>query len=122
MDVIVLNATVDTPKIICNDDGTISIIGRSLTEDPVAFYKSILEWVEQLKSEKIEINIRLEYLNTSSSMQIYNLLELAKKNQWKKTILVRWYYDVNDEDGCSLGKEFESMLEIPFEFFNFLDL
>jgi hypothetical protein len=122
MDAIILNATVDTPKIICNTDGTISIIGRSLTEDPVAFYKPILEWVNQLTSEKIEINVRLEYLNTSSSMQLFNLIELAKNNQWKKNILVRWFYDMNDEDSFSLGKEYESMLEIPFEFFNFLDL
>jgi hypothetical protein len=122
MDDINLNATVDTPKIICNTDGTISVIGRSLTEDPVAFYRPILEWVNQLNSEKIEINVRLEYLNTSSSMQIFNLIELAKKNQWKKTILVRLFYDMNDEDSYSLGKEYESMLEVPFEFFNFLDL
>jgi hypothetical protein len=121
MDSIVLNSTSDTPKIVCTDDGTITIIGRSLTEDPLTFYKPILDWVQQLNVENIEINVRLEYLNTSSSLQIYNLLELAKKNPRKNSIIVRWYYDMLDEDGRSLGEEFEAMLEVPFEFFNFLD-
>lgn len=122
MDSITINATNDTPKVICNIDGTISITGRSLTEDPVIFYKPILDWITQLKAENITIWIRLEYLNTSSSIQVYNLLKLAKENQWKKTILIKWFYDMNDEDGFELGKEFESFLEMPFEFYNFLDL
>ncbi len=122
MEEIIINATYDTPKIICSLDGTVSIIGRFLTEDPVIFYKPIQDWVTQIKVENLLIIIRLEYLNTSSSMQVYNLLELAKKNPWKKTVLVKWFYDMNDEDGCELGKEFESMLGLPFEFYNFLDL
>jgi len=122
MDSIVINATIDTPKVICSDDGTLSIFGRSLIENPIDFYKPILDWVKHINVENIEIIIRLEYMNTSSSMQIYNLLEQAKKNQWKKSVMVKWFYDVNDEDGIELGKEFESMLEMPFQFYNFLDL
>jgi len=122
MDSITINATADTPKIVCSADGTISVTGKSLTEDPVVFYKPILDWIEQIKTEKIEIWIRLEYLNTSSSIQIYNILKYAKENPWKKNILVKWFYDMNDEDGCEMGKDFESLLELPFEFYNFLDL
>ena len=119
MDSIILNATEDTPKIICNIDGTISIMGKSLTEDPITFYKPILGWITQINAHNLEIRVQLEYLNTSSSKQIYNLLKLAKENRWKKTVLVKWFYDENDEDGCELGKEFESLLELPFEFHNF---
>lgn len=117
-----INGTEDTPKIIGEEDGTLSIIGKSLAEDPIAFYKPVLDWVSQLESDAIVINIRLEYFNTSSSLQIYNLLKQANANQRKKNIQVNWYYDINDEEGCELGKEFESLLGFPFEFYNFLDL
>ena len=118
---ILINGTEDTPKVVGDEDGTLSIIGRSLAEDPVAFYKPVLDWVSQLKQETIEINVRLDYFNTSSSLQIYNILRNAKTNLWKKNIQINWYYDISDEEGLELGKEFESLLGIPFEFYNFLD-
>jgi hypothetical protein len=120
--IILISATEDTPKIIGSNDGKISIIGKSIIEDPIAFYKPIHDWISQIKAENIEICIQLEYLNTSSSKQVFNLLKLAKENPWKKTILVKWFYDMNDDDELELGKEFESLLELPFEFYNFLDL
>ena len=122
MEPIKLEPTRDTPKVTCNLDGTIFIIGRSLTEDPIPFYTPILSWIAQLNAENIEINIQLEYLNTSSSKQIFNLLKLAKENQSKKNIIVKWYYDENDEDGYEFGQELESLLELPFEFYNYLAL
>ena len=120
--IILISATEDTPKVIGSADGKLSIIGKSITEDSLVFYKPILEWITQIKAENIEISIQLEYLNTSSSKQIFNLLKLAKENQWKKTILIKWFYEMNDEDERELGKEYESLLEIPFEFYNFLNL
>jgi hypothetical protein len=119
MDTLKINATENTPRVICTAEGTISIIGKSISEDPIAFYKPIHDWISNLKAENIEISIQLEYLNTSSSKQIYNLLTLAKDNIWKKTFLVKWYYDINDEDEFELGKEYESLLEVPFEFYNY---
>lgn len=122
MEPIKLDPTRDTPKVLCNLDGTIFIIGRSLTEDPLPFYAPLLVWISQINAENIEINIQLEYLNTSSSKQIFNLLKVGKENQWKKNILVKWYYEENDEDGYEFGKELESFLELPFEFYNYLAL
>jgi hypothetical protein len=119
MEPIIINATENSPKVICTAEGTISIIGKSISEDPIAFYKPILDWITEVKAENLEISIQLEYLNTSSSKQIFDLLLHAKENIWKKTIIVKWYYDMNDEDELELGKEFESLLEVPFEFNNF---
>jgi len=120
MDSLIINSTEDTPKVICDKDGSISIIGKSINEDPAAFYKPVLDWIQEIKVENLVIYIKLEYLNTSSSKQIFELLKLAKENKWKKTISVKWFYDMNDEDEQDLGKEFEFLLGIPFEFFNFL--
>ena len=111
-----IKATPDTPKVTCDLDGTITLIGKSLNEDPFDFYSPILNWVKEVQAENLTIDVQLEYTNTSSSKQLYNLLKFAKENKWKKSILVKWYYNESDEDGYELGKEFESMLEIPFEF------
>jgi hypothetical protein len=116
MEPLQIQATTDTPKVTCDLDGTITLIGKSLNEDPFDFYSPILNWVNEVQAENLTIDFQLEYTNTSSSKQIYNLLKFAKENKWKKSILVKWYYNENDEDGYELGKEFESMLDIPFEF------
>ncbi len=117
MEPIKLSVTSVTPKVSCDEDGTVLIVGKSFTEDPFAFYKPIQDWIEEVKAENLVIGIQLEYMNTSSSIQIYNVLKLAKENHWRKTILIKWFYEANDEDGLELGKEYESMLEIPFEFY-----
>ncbi|HEY4788828.1 MAG TPA: DUF1987 domain-containing protein [Bacteroidales bacterium] len=114
MEPIRIKATSDTPKVECNTDGTITLSGKSLTEDPYIFYKPIIEWVGGLTSETITFNIQLDYMNTSCSKEIYNLLKTARDNSAKKQIFINWFCDSSDEDSFEIGKEFESMLEIPF--------
>jgi len=114
MEPLKINGTTDTPKVECNLDGTITLSGKSLTEDPLTFYKPILAWVMEVQAEIITVNFQLEYMNTSCSKEIYNLLMLAKENKSKKKLLVNWLCDSTDEDSIEIGKEFESMLEVPF--------
>lgn len=119
MGTIKMEATADTPEVLCNSDGTVSLKGRSLAEDTVSFYRPIMDWVSNIHAETLTLNIQLEYMNTASSKQIYSLLELAKENPWKKNIKIKWFFDVNDDEAYELGKEFEAMLELPFEYYNF---
>lgn len=114
MEPIKIKATTDTPKVDCNPDGSITLEGKSLTEDPLLFFKPIIDWVSNLSAETITINVQLEYMNTSCSKEIYSLLKTAKDNPKKKNIVINWYCDSTDEDSIEIGKEFESMLEIPF--------
>jgi len=114
MEPIRIKATTDTPKVECNLDGTITLAGKSLTEDPLPFFKPIIDWVANLTVETITFNIQLDYMNTSCSKEIYSLLKAAKDNDDQKNIIVNWFCDASDEDSFEIGKEFESMLEIPF--------
>jgi hypothetical protein len=120
MDSLVIKPTDETPHVICNGNGNISISGKSITEDSFVFYKPILEWIANIEAENIEITVQLEYLNTSSSKQVFDLLKLAKENSRKKSLVIKWYYDSNDEDQYELGKEYESILGIQFEFFDMI--
>ena len=121
MDTIKIEASDDTPKVLCTSEGLISISGRSLTEDPFSFYIPILKWVENINAENLQIELRLDYVNTSSSKQIFNLLEVAKDNKWKKQLLIKWIYNENDDDGLSFGRELESTLDIPFEYQSYFE-
>jgi hypothetical protein len=114
MEPIRIKGTTDTPKVECNLDGSITLTGKSLTEDPLAFYKPIIDWVSNLATNTIVINIQLEYMNTSCSKEIYNLLKTAKENEAKQNLVINWYYEASDEDSLEIGQEFESMLEMPF--------
>jgi hypothetical protein len=114
MEPIRIKGTTDTPKVECDLDGTISISGKSLTEDPLAFYRPILKWVGELQVEVITFNFQLEYMNTSCSKEIFSLLMVAKENSFKKKMIVNWLCEATDEDNYEIGKEFESMLEVPF--------
>ncbi len=116
MEAINIQATEETPKIICDVKGKISVTGKSLTEDPIAFYHPIHDWASKMDSENVVLDLSLDYMNTASSKQIFTLIELVKKNKAKKQFTVNWYYEANDEDALDVGKEFESLLEIPFNF------
>lgn len=114
MDPIKIKGTTDTPKVDCDPNGSITLEGKSLTEDPLLFFKPIIEWTSNLTADTITINIQLDYMNTSCSKEVFNLLIAAKENPVKKNIVINWYCESNDEDSFEIAQEFESMLEIPF--------
>lgn len=113
-----------TPNIILDKaKGKIEIIGNSLPEDVLGFYSPVFSWIEKYIADpnpRTEVHIKLSYFNSSSAKAILDILtmldEIAKKNQ---QIEIIWHYLDLDEDMLSTGKEFESMLNIPFQFVPF---
>jgi hypothetical protein len=67
------------------------------------------------------VYIKLEYINTSSSKQIFNLLKLIHENSTILDVNVQWYYEEGDEDTYELGKDIESEIRIPFEFLEYAE-
>lgn len=116
-----IEATKATPRVEFLPDGELLIHGRSLPEDPVSFYAPLLHWIDECTVENITLEIRMEYLNTSSSKQLYTLLCNAKNNITIKNIIINWYYEEGDEDGYEVGKEFESMSKLHFNFHEYAE-
>ncbi len=117
MEQVIIKETKYSPRVELNPEGKIIIQGRSLIEDPHAFYNPIVTWANNCSSQNMEVEISLEYLNTSSSKYLFSLLRGVQDNYSIKTANVKWFYDEDDEDGLELGKEFESQIKIPFTFF-----
>ena len=119
MNEMIIEPTKYSPRVELDPKGLINIQGRSIIEDPFTFYNPILSWVKNASSTSIKVEIKLEYLNTSSSIQIYKLLSIIQENYESNNVTISWFYEEDDEDTFELGKEFESQLKIPFGFYRF---
>jgi hypothetical protein len=117
MEIINLEGTEDTPRIILDkNNGIFEISGRSLPEDTAEFYKPILEWLEKYSKEpngKTSFAFKLEYFNTASSKLI---LDILSKLEAISGTTISWYFHEDDEDMEEAGTEFSELVEVPFEF------
>jgi hypothetical protein len=120
MENLFIEGTLRTPTILLEaDKGKIEFSGRSIPENSIEFYRPVVEWVEKYleePNERTTILIKLEYFNTSSSKSLY---EIFKKFEGVfksgKNVLVRWFYEQEDEDMQESGEDFRDILKIPFE-------
>lgn len=117
MNVLLIDETADTPKVILNKEKNIfEMSGRSLPEDSVSFFSPVLAWLQEYGSApnpETLFHFKLEYFNTASSKLILDILHVLKKIQG---IQVLWYYYEDDEDILDIGKEFSEQVSIPFSF------
>lgn len=117
MEILNLEGTEDTPKIILDQkNGIFEISGRSLPEDSAEFYRPVLEWIGNYAKSpngSTEFVFKLEYFNTASSKLILDVLSALEDIQNMK---IMWYYHEDDEDMEEAGQEFSELVEIPFEF------
>jgi hypothetical protein len=117
MEIINLEGTEDTPKIILDkQNGIFEISGRSLPEDSSEFYQPVLDWIQsyaQSPNPKTEFVFKLEYFNTASSKLILDILSAMEDID---NVSVTWYFHEDDEDMEEAGEEFSELVEIPFEF------
>ncbi len=117
MDILNLEGTEDTPKIILDKgNGIFEISGRSLPEDSAEFYQPILDWLDEYAGDangSTSFDFKLEYFNTASSKLI---LDVLSKLEDIKGVSVNWYFHEDDEDMQEAGEEFSELVEVPFEF------
>ena len=117
MSSISLPGTSKTPTVQFNlEPLNMSISGRSIPENSIEFYQPLLDWVQanlQADGTSLEISIRLEYFNTSSSKCIMDLLKRVEKSPCDATVL--WYYEDEDEDMLEAGEDYDAIIEIPFK-------
>jgi hypothetical protein len=96
------------------------IAGNSLPEDVLTFYAPVLRWLEEYllhPNSKTEFHFKFLYLNSSSSKVILDILVLLEKLAAQgHEVLIVWHYLEMDEDMQSTGKEYEGMVNVPFDF------
>jgi hypothetical protein len=105
-----IEATNNTPAISFFTDGRLLIEGRSLPENVHRFYTPLIEWVRQINTEVVKMDINLEYLNSASSKKLLELLQTLDANNNIHVLIVNWHYEADDEDALENGQIFEEML------------
>jgi len=123
MDSLVIEKTDSTPEISFLNTGELSVTGRSLPEDVHKFYDPLIDWVKQLDAEKVKLDLKLEYLNTSSTKKVLNLLLALDDNRMVKDIDVNWYFEFDDLEMEDLGGIYEDELKrIKFNYVEGVDI
>lgn len=121
MERIVIEGTPKTPTI--NFDmgaGTLEIRGRSIPENSIEFYKPLVEHLERYGSSpksNTNVNIQLEYFNTSSSkciLDVFKKLEAIQKGG-SSAVIINWYYEQDDEDMLEAGEDYQAIISVPFK-------
>ena len=106
-----IEKTETTPLIDFHTNGKLLIKGRSLPEDVHKFYEPVFYWVKELESEAVIFDVKMEYINTSSTKKILNLLIELENNPNVKSIEINWFYEFDDLDMLDLGELYEGNLE-----------
>lgn len=119
MNKLVIAETKHSPYVALNPSGEIDIHGRCIIEDTVEFFKPILAWIDNIAVKTLKVDLNFEYVNTSSVKQIYSMLLLIKSNPRISEVYINWYYEEGDEDTLELGKDIESQVNLPFDFYEY---
>jgi hypothetical protein len=106
-----IEGTDTTPLIDFYTNGKLLIKGRSLPEDVHKFYEPVFFWVKELESETVIFDVKMEYINTSSTKKILNLLIELENNPKINNIEINWFYEFDDLDMLDLGELYENNLE-----------
>ena len=95
------------------------IEGESYPENASKFFDPILVWVENFVKTgvPVELNLRLQYFNSSSSKFILDLIDILDNHHEEGgKVKVNWHYADDDEDILESGEEFAEDLSLNFNF------
>ncbi len=119
MKILYLNKSRYTPEVVFNhENGLLEITGSSYPENAFEFFQPLKDWVRGYIAEigsDITLNLKLDYLNSSSTKFLLDLLVLLEGySRDRHQVEINWYYEEDDEDLLEIGQEFAEDCEIPF--------
>jgi Domain of unknown function (DUF1987). len=115
---LILKETSKTPGISLTR-GLLKISGRSIPEDALAFYQPIISWIEEyIKAPELltRVDFRFEYINSGSNRFVFTILKLMEDcHKGGHTVVINWFFEEDDDTIKNLGKDFGSLLTVPFK-------
>ncbi len=120
MEKLTIEGTPKTPTIKFDPEaGKLLIQGRSIPENSIEFYKPLVDSLEEYSGsakDKTNVDIVLEYFNTSSSKCILDVFKkLEKINSDGSEVTINWHYEEDDEDMLEAGEDYQAIINIPFK-------
>ena len=118
-----IKETSNTPHILFDiESGTFVIDGKSFPEDSKEFYRPLIEWVDQLISNKgqiskLNLQFNLFYLSSSSIISVKQLLmKLVELQNSGVSVVVTWKHDDDDDDIKKTGEDYQKITKLNFTF------
>jgi hypothetical protein len=120
MENLVLEGTVKTPSVSFNaNNGEFELKGRSILENALEFYEILYNWIDIYginPKPTTQVDVKLEYFNTSSSKCILHLFKKLEQINSKGTeVSINWYFEKDDEDMEEAGEDYQAIISLPFK-------
>ncbi|MCX7987434.1 MAG: DUF1987 domain-containing protein [Bacteroidales bacterium] len=114
---IFIEKTNHTPRIRF-ENGKLTLSGRSIPEDSIGFFEPLMnELIAYAKNpaSHTEVNLMLEYSNSSTNRMLVSIFEILKEVQAAgHSVTVNWYYVVDDRGMYELGNDLKDISTLPF--------
>jgi hypothetical protein len=110
MNDLILQRTDSLPEVCFMSTGELKITGRALPEDAIRFFQPLFEWISGFTGENVNVEINLDYFNTSVSKQLLDLFKMIEKNPQIKTAHIKWMYEEGDEEMLESGEIYQELL------------
>lgn len=103
--------TTTTLDINFKSSGDFSLKGICVPENAIALFSPLFEWVREFKenpSEKIALNMHIDYLNTASVKMLVDLIkQLGSIHNDPTKLSLIWIFEDGDSDMREFGEELE---------------
>jgi len=99
-------------------ENKLELVGRSIPENPELIFRRLEDWITTHfeKSNGLNVNIQLEYINSGSSKYLYEILKrLTGYGRSGKLVKMKWLYEEDDEAMLELGEHYRDTAGIPLE-------
>jgi SiaC family regulatory phosphoprotein len=118
MEPIFYKSSFKTPKVVLNKDtGEFLISGRSLPENPKAYYTPILDWMNDYFSSPNELTkfiFEIEYFNTASSKMVLEIMYiLTRADKAGHKVEIHWRYEEEDDEMQEAGSDYSQIIKMP---------
>lgn len=112
-----IKGTMDSPEVCYTPEtNTLLFEGRSLQEDPQAFYNILIDWIQANivgKKTFFKLVFKMDYFNSSSSRYLMKILMMLNDEpEWYQ---MDWYVEEGDEVIYDKGQEYQQLLDFPVE-------
>jgi hypothetical protein len=120
MNDLIIAGSVSSPAVRLDADrGSMELSGESYPQNAFDFFAPIIDWAHQFLRERPDpliLELRLSYLNTSSTKCVIDLLDLLE-NAYRigRSVRVTWYCDKENDRAREAAEEFREDVTLPFE-------
>lgn len=113
-----IKKTGESPRVEFSN-GVLNIEGMSVMDDPMEFYKPVLNHLESYSKNPValtQVNVKLAYFKTSTSRALLHIFHKVEEiYKQKNEAIINWNYEEGDENMLEAGEDFESIIRVPFK-------